>query len=92
MTETQQLKKMKRALKEYKITGIKTNISFLLRLLDSKEFVSGKYDTQFIESDFLKLEIPDSKVDKTTAAALSLAAILYKQKKKPCAEIKRIYK
>ncbi|MBI2060212.1 MAG: acetyl-CoA carboxylase biotin carboxylase subunit [Nitrospirae bacterium] len=40
---------MKRALSETVIVGIKTNIPFLLELLDTREFRSGEFDTTFID-------------------------------------------
>jgi acetyl-CoA carboxylase biotin carboxylase subunit len=42
---------MKRALHEYKITGIKTSIPFLGRIMESTDFVLGQYDTGFIEDN-----------------------------------------
>lgn len=47
--------RMRRALYEYKITGVKTSIGFLERIMDSEDFNSGNYDTNFIEKnrDFL---------------------------------------
>ena len=52
----QAIARMKRALYNYKITGVKTNIRFLKRILDTEQFVSGNYNTQFIDEniDFLK--------------------------------------
>ncbi len=49
------IERMKRALYEYKITGVKTSIKFLERIMDSEDFRSGNYDTNFIEKnkDFL---------------------------------------
>jgi acetyl-CoA carboxylase biotin carboxylase subunit len=46
---------MKRALYEYKITGVKTSIRFLATIMDTPDFKIGKYNTHFIEknSDFL---------------------------------------
>jgi len=41
--------RMKRALAEFHVVGVKTNIGFLLRALEMEEFVSGDYDTGFIE-------------------------------------------
>ncbi len=54
-TREDAISRMKRALYEYKITGIKTSISFLERIMDAPEFISGKYNTHFIENnkDFL---------------------------------------
>lgn len=82
-TRESAIEKMKRCLKEYKVMGIKTNISFLLELLESDEFVTGRYNTQFIEKDFLDRKKTFMKTDKETSTAISLAAILFKQKKNP---------
>jgi len=40
--------RMKRALSEYVISGIRTSIQFLHRIMETPEFVKGKYDTHFI--------------------------------------------
>jgi len=74
------IEKMKRALRDYKLVGIKTNISFLLSLLECKEFINGNYHTQFIENEFLKRESELTKPDEDTAAAVSLAGMLFKEK------------
>ena len=42
---------MIRALKEFRIRGIKTNIPFLLNVLENKEFVEGAVDTSFIDTN-----------------------------------------
>jgi len=42
--------KMKRALEEFTIEGVKTTIPFHLKLMDYPEFVSGKYTTKLMES------------------------------------------
>ena len=43
--------KMIRALKEFRIRGIKTNIPYLLNVLENKEFLSGSVDTSFIDEN-----------------------------------------
>jgi len=47
--------RMRRALHEYKITGVKTSIPFLARIMEAPAFRSGNYNTHFIEdnNDFL---------------------------------------
>jgi acetyl-CoA carboxylase, biotin carboxylase subunit len=47
--------RMKRALYEFKITGVKTSIRFLERIMETPDFVKGNYNTNFIEQnkDFL---------------------------------------
>lgn len=41
--------RLKRALGEVEITGVKTTCDFVSRVLDSEEFVGGKYHTTFLE-------------------------------------------
>jgi acetyl-CoA carboxylase biotin carboxylase subunit len=43
------LKRMKRALKEFYITGIETTIPFHLRILQEPDFVSGNFNTNFLD-------------------------------------------
>ncbi len=49
------IKRMKRVLDEYKISGVKTSIRFMKRIMETPDFVNGTYDTHFIEKnhDFL---------------------------------------
>ncbi len=76
------IEKMKRALEEYKILGISTNISFLLKLIESNEFIRGNYHTQFIEKEFLDRLKEENIPDEETAAAISLAGVLFRENKK----------
>jgi acetyl-CoA carboxylase biotin carboxylase subunit len=50
-SRTDAIARMKRALYAYKITGIKTTIPFLSRIMDVPDFVNGKYNTHFIEDN-----------------------------------------
>ena len=45
------IQRMKRALYAYKITGVKTGIKFLEKIMNAPDFVEGKYNTQFIEKN-----------------------------------------
>ncbi len=47
--------KMKRALEEFIIEGVKTTIPFHLKLMDHPLFVSGKYDINFLEKHMHEL-------------------------------------
>lgn len=53
---TEAIERIKRALYEYKITGVKTSIPYLERIMDCPDFKNGTYDTHFIEKNeaFLK--------------------------------------
>ncbi|MFL0195101.1 acetyl-CoA carboxylase biotin carboxylase subunit [Clostridium sp. WILCCON 0269] len=44
--------RMRRALGEFVIEGINTNIDFQFELINSSEFIKGTYDTKFIEKNF----------------------------------------
>ncbi|MHB1730144.1 MAG: acetyl-CoA carboxylase biotin carboxylase subunit, partial [Leptospirillum sp.] len=48
--------RMKRALSEYLIEGIKTTIPLHLTILDDPDFIKGKYDTSFIDQIMTKRE------------------------------------
>ncbi|MEN8153025.1 MAG: acetyl-CoA carboxylase biotin carboxylase subunit [Acidobacteriota bacterium] len=48
-TREEAINRMKRALFEYRIAGIKTSIPYFLQILENKEFLSGNYTTNLIE-------------------------------------------
>jgi acetyl-CoA carboxylase biotin carboxylase subunit len=50
-TREEAISRMKRALYEYKITGVKTSIRLLVRIMDTPDFKEGKYNTHFIEKN-----------------------------------------
>ena len=54
-TREEAISKMKRALDEFVIEGIKTTIPFHRQLMDHPEYIAGKYTTKFME-DF-KMEV-----------------------------------
>ena len=47
------IKRAKRALEEFTVEGIKTTIPFHLEVLENEQFVSGNFDTSFLDN-FLK--------------------------------------
>ena len=53
---TDAIAKMRQALDEYVIEGIKTNIAFHKKILASKKFREGDYDTHFLEEFLPKYE------------------------------------
>jgi acetyl-CoA carboxylase biotin carboxylase subunit len=50
-TRNEAIARMKRALYEYKITGVKTSIRLLVRIMDTPDFKNSKYNTHFIEKN-----------------------------------------
>ncbi len=57
-TREEAIARMKRGLYEYKITGVKTNIKFLEKIMDTPDFIQGKYNTHFIETNEERLMKP----------------------------------
>ncbi len=55
-TREETISRMKRALYEYKITGVKTSVRFLEKIMNCPDFVAGKYDTGFIGKNKACLE------------------------------------
>ena len=45
------IERMRRALREFVVSGIKTSIPFHRRVLENEKFLSGHYDTSFIETE-----------------------------------------
>ncbi|MEK7311685.1 MAG: acetyl-CoA carboxylase biotin carboxylase subunit [Chloroflexota bacterium] len=67
-TRGEALLRMRRALEEYKIVGVKTNIPLHQNLLDSHRFLAGQFDTRFLEERF--------EMDRQSTPHPEIAAIL----------------
>lgn len=79
-TRQEAITRMKRALYEYKITGVKTSIKFLERIMDAQEFREGRYNTHFIENN-MKYLLSDTECDMYCEdLALIATYIEYKEK------------
>ena len=55
-TRDEAIARMRRALYEYKITGVKTSIKMLERVMNNENFIAGNYDTHFIENNQEQLQ------------------------------------
>jgi acetyl-CoA carboxylase biotin carboxylase subunit len=76
---------MRRALREYKILGIKTTIPFHLRVLQNKTFVSGNYDTTFIDKKFNMEDLKVRQNSDPTVAIISAAIRHFEEEKEASA-------
>ena len=70
-TRDEAIARMKRALFSYKITGIKTSIPYLHRILEVPDFIKGRYNTHFIEENQQYLK----KQNTSTERSIDMAAI-----------------
>jgi len=94
----QAISRMLRALREYEIGGLQTNISFLQKVLAHHRFQSGNFTTEFISENFA--ELMNENPDNAEVAALAAAALRFQNKigfsrngaAKPHPKIKPVWK
>jgi acetyl-CoA carboxylase biotin carboxylase subunit len=73
-TRERAIRRMQRALSEYVVTGIRTNLAFHARLFAHPEFAAGRYDTGFLEREKEALVGPASIApDRRGALAVAVA-------------------
>ena len=70
--------RMKRALSEFKITGVSTSIPFHQRVMASTSFIGGVFDTRFLESKF-NMETSVSE-ESARIAAIAAALVAHEQR------------
>jgi acetyl/propionyl-CoA carboxylase alpha subunit len=58
MTRREAVSRMVRALREYILLGVATNVPLHLFVLENREFLDGTFDTHFIERHFRREDIP----------------------------------
>ncbi len=66
--------RMRRALEEFRITGVPTTLPLHLQLMNSTRFQAGQFDTTFLEHTFKLNQTPDPELLKTAAVAATVAA------------------
>jgi acetyl-CoA carboxylase biotin carboxylase subunit len=77
-TRAEAIARMKRALAEYRVKGITTNLSYLSNILSHPEFVGGDYDTSFLPRNHdALLGTPDAKAEEV--ALLSAVVHAYRR-------------
>ncbi len=75
-TRGEAILRMRRALDEFRILGVKTNIPFHQRILDSPRFIGGQFDTRFVEERFSMEQVdePAANLDLIAAVMATLVA------------------
>ncbi|MEW5829288.1 MAG: acetyl-CoA carboxylase biotin carboxylase subunit [Chloroflexota bacterium] len=87
-TRAQAILRMRRALEEYKIVGVRTNIPFHQTMMDSHRFMGGQYDTRFVEERFSMLDSEEGREVRPDIAAI-LATLVAHQRTQRSAQIVR---
>jgi len=76
------IERMRRALQEYEVGGIKTTLPFFREVMEDVEFISGELDTGFIPR-FNERRIATQMTVEQTDIAIIAAALAYQEHKKP---------
>ncbi len=72
--------RMKRAISEYRISGVQTTLDFANYVMDHEAFLGGDFDTHFVAKYFTpdQLEAKDASIEEV--GAMALASLLQEQK------------
>lgn len=81
-TREEAIQRMIRAIDEYHITGVQTTLSFCRFVLNHDAFVSGKFDTHFVNHHFRPEYLQPSSSDETSDLAALFGAYLLSVDKK----------
>jgi len=88
-TRAQAILRMRRALEEYRIVGVQTNIPFHQNLMDSHRFMGGQYDTRFVEERFSIAESGDARPNHAEIAAILATLVAHRQAERSAQIIRR---
>ena len=80
-TRSEAMLRMRRALSEYRIMGLKHNIPFHINLLNSISFIAGQIDTNFVEQRF-NMNTYEKTPTATQMETVAIAATLYAHRKR----------
>jgi acetyl-CoA carboxylase biotin carboxylase subunit len=80
-TRQEAIQKMLRAIDEYKITGVETTLPFCRFVLQHESFISGHFDTGFVDKYF-KPELLQTTPDTTTQELAAIVAAMVLQQNK----------
>ena len=79
-TRPEAIARMKRAISEYRISGVQTTLDFAEYVMNHDAFVSGKFDTHFVQNYFTPESlIPENEALEAIGAA-ALASMLQENK------------
>jgi acetyl-CoA carboxylase biotin carboxylase subunit len=78
-TRGEAILRMRRALEEYRILGVKTNIPFHQHIMDSHRFIAGSFDTRFVEERFSMDDIEEEKEHLAKIAAVMAALVTHRE-------------
>jgi acetyl/propionyl-CoA carboxylase alpha subunit len=77
-TRGEAILRMRRALEEYRILGVRTNIPFHQSIMDSHRFMGGQIDTRFVEERFSMDEEQETRTGLAPIAALLATLVAHR--------------
>jgi acetyl-CoA carboxylase, biotin carboxylase subunit len=80
-TRDEAIGRMRRALMEYEVEGIKTTLPFFREVMDDTEFIAGQIDTGFIQRFLERRKDPGPDIIKRDIAVIAAAAGYLKKQK-----------
>jgi acetyl/propionyl-CoA carboxylase alpha subunit len=78
-TRPEAIVRMRRALEEYRIIGVRTNIPFHQTMMSTYPFITGKYDTRFVEEKFSMMDATENRELYLDIAALMATLVAHEQ-------------
>jgi acetyl-CoA carboxylase biotin carboxylase subunit len=78
-TRAQAILRMRRALEEYRVVGVRTNIPFHQTMMDSHRFMGGQYDTRFVEERFSMDDAGEGKEGHAETAAILATLVAHRE-------------
>ena len=88
-TRGEAILRMRRALEEYRILGVTTNIPFHQNIMDSHRFMAGAYDTRFVEERFSIHKAEEGKETLPEIAAIMATLYAHRQSQRAAQVVQR---
>jgi len=88
-TRGEAILRMRRALEEYRLLGVKTTIPFHQNIMDSHRFIAGNFDTRFIEERFSMEEMEEGREMRPEIAAIMATLVAHRQSQQAAQLVQR---
>lgn len=88
-TRAQAILRMRRALEEYRIVGVRTNIPFHQTLMDSHRFMGGQFDTRFVEERFSMDDAVEANESNSEIAAILATLVSHNETERSAQVVRR---
>ena len=88
-TRGQAILRMRRALEESRVVGVRTNIPFHQTLMDSHRFMGGQFDTRFVEERFSMDDANESRSANAEIAAILATLVAHQQSELSAQRVRR---